>query len=160
MKRILAMTMALLFAVLCFAACGEKTVPAPKLQFDRVEDGVAVLQLTFNGETYALEDVGTASHVSGEMTLSIPALGDAEKTAGTYVYPVPEAYATLRKREVVDGILVYWGAAYGVVTDETGHQKLFALDETLTEYDWTDFYNRALRWQKKNSETSGGTGLA
>lgn len=160
MKRTIAIVLAVLVCVLSLAACAEKTVDAPTLSFDRSEDEMAVKLLSFSEGSASLTDVGAVDEKNGVLCLGGEIMnGTAEKTEEGYLYSVPEAFFTLRKRENVDGILLYWGMAYGVAVTDDGEQMIYTLDETLEAQTWTVFYNRALRWQEADGESSGGTGL-
>ncbi|MBP3704230.1 MAG: hypothetical protein J6I98_01740 [Clostridia bacterium] len=158
MKKAITLVLAVLLCTLTLAACGEKNVAAPELTFAR-GDEMPVKLLSFSGETGTLENAGILDESAGLLLSGEYLNGTPEETDGGYTYAVPEAYFTLRKRENVDGILVYWGAAYAVGITDDGKQMVYTLDETLQAQTWTEFYNRALRWQKADGETSGVTGL-
>lgn len=161
MKKTLVLMLAFLLCALSLSACGEEMVQPPELTFTASGNEMTVKQLSFSGETGSIADAGTVQEKEGVLCLTGQYLnGTAEETEDGQLYPIPEAFFTLRKRENVDGILVYWGTAYGVAVTDAGQQMIYTLDETLEARTWTEFYNQALRWQKANGETSGGTGLA
>ena len=160
MKKTMAVVLAVLVCVLCLAACAEKTVPAPALRFVEEDGGLPVMRLEFSDEGGCVTAAGVLNEADGVLCLTGQYLdGTAEETTDGYIYAAPEALSTLQKRESVDGILIYWGHAYGVAVTDAGEQKIFTLDETLAGRTWAEFYNAALRWQKADGETAGGTGL-
>ena len=158
MKRTIAIVLSVLVCVLSLAACAENTVPPPTLSFGWSEDEMTVKQLSFSEGSASITNAGTVDEKNGVLCLGGEVMnGTAEKTEDGYLYAIPEAFFTLRKRENVDGILLYWGNAYGVAMTDAGEQMIYTLDEALDAQTWTAFYNRALRWQQENSEQSGGT---
>ena len=160
MKKTMGIVLAVLFSVFCLAACAEETVPAPTLRFVEAEDGLPVMQLEFSDEGGCVTTAGVLRDADGMLCLTGQYLnGTADKTADGYLYAAPKALSTLQKRENVDGVLLYWGNAYGVAVTDDGVQTVYTLDDTLKARSWTAFYNDALHWQKDNGETSGGTGL-
>ena len=160
MKKTMKVVLAVLVVVFCLAACAEETVPAPTLRFVQETDELPVMQLAFSNEGGCVTAAGVLRETDGTLCLTGQYLnGTTEQTADGYLYAMPEAFSTLCKRENVDGVLLYWGHAYGVATTDAGEQMIYTLDETLEARNWTDFYNQALRWQQENGESSGGTGL-
>ena len=159
MKKTMKVVLAVLAVVFCLSACAEETVTAPTLRFVQ-EDGMSVMQLAFSDEGGCVTTAGVLQEADKTLCLTGQYLnGTAEKTADGYLYAVPETIFTLCKRENVDGVLLYWGNAYGVAVTDAGEQMIYTLDETLEARSWTTFYNQALRWQKEHGESSGGTGL-
>lgn len=160
MKKTMMIVLAALMVLFCLTACAEETVPAPTLRFVEAEEGLPVMQLEFSEEGGCVTAAGVLRGADRMLCLTGQYLnGTANETADGYLYAAPEALSTLQKRENVDGILLYWGHAYGVAVTNEGVQTVYTLDDTLKARSWTEFYNQALRWQQENSETSGGTGF-
>ena len=160
MKKTIAIVLAVLLCVLSLAACAEETVPAPTLAFDPSGNELEVKLLSFFEGSGSVTNAGTVNETDGKLCLTGEVMnGTAEETESGYLYAIPEAFFTLRKRENVDGILLYWGNAYGVAVTDSGEKMIYTLDETLEARTWTEFYNQALRWQNADGQTSGGTGL-
>ena len=74
--------------------------------------------------------------------------GEPRRDGELYYYVAPEAFVTLRKREIVVGVLLYDSVPYGAVIADDGTEMLYTLDDTLASQTWKAFYNAVLKAEK------------
>lgn len=149
MKKTLAVAIAVLLCVLGFAGCEKEPVEPPAFEFAAMEEGLPVKRLVIEDGTGRLEGVGYVQQTVGRFCLTGEYMnGEPKQDGELYYYMVPEALISLRKRENVDGVLLFDGVPYGAVVADDGVELLYTLDDAITAQTWTAFFNEALNASK------------
>lgn len=149
MKKSFVRVLTLLVCVLCFAGCKAQEVEPPALTFTKAQQAEPIKQLVIADGVGTLEDVGHVLTSRGQFCMTDAYMnGDPRRDGELYYYVAPEAFVTLRKREIVVGVLLYDSVPYGAVIADDGTEMLYTLDDTLASQTWKAFYNAVLKAEK------------
>lgn len=149
MKKTFVLVLLVLLCLLPFSGCKKEPAEPPPFSFALAEKVIPVKQLVIADGNGKLEDVGHVQETRGRFCLSGAYMDGQPKQDGElYYYTLPDAFVDLRKRENVDGVLLYNGVPYGAGVADDGVETVYTLDETLAAQSWTEFYNRALEAEK------------
>lgn len=145
MKKTLVVALAVLLCALVFSGCKKEPVEPPELSFAATEEGLPVKRLVIGDGTGRLDGVGYVQETRGRFCLTGAYMnGNPKQDGELYYYTVPDAFIALRKREHVDGILLFDGAPYGAGVADDGAEMIYTLGDEITAQTWTEFFNAAL----------------
>ncbi len=149
MKKTLVVVLAVLLCVLGFAGCEKEPVEPPAFSFAATEEGLPIKQLVIGDGTGKLEGVGYVQKIGNRFCLTGTYMnGDPKQEGELYYYIAPDAFIALRKRENVDGVLLFNGVPYGAVVADDGTEMIYTLGDDITAQTWTAFFNEALNASK------------